>query len=266
MATARKPYVRLETSLYREACSLHEKTMLMMLIMLMGDRWARDRLTAEEACHTTLSHGDLVQITGKKQFKVASNLIQTLSNIASISIEVRGEFVLIYWPKLAETQEWASRGREFKARRKPESAPAPAPAPAKTLPEQSSGAQSASPDPSPPKPKYPPEAAEATRNLIRVVQLNIPGQSVPDDPSARFDKWCVHVDRLERLDNGKNWTWGEINALINWLEGAKFWSGVIRSTANLREHFAMMMTKKRPKEVSSVDAWAARRAGGEAVF
>ena len=129
MATDRKPFVRLETSLHREPWTRDEKMTCIELMMYLGDRWARDRLTADEACRATLTRHQLAAITGRSQLASARRSLRALSERVSLSIQVDGEFTTIFWPKFAKTQELHSRGRELETRPKPESAPAPAPAP-----------------------------------------------------------------------------------------------------------------------------------------
>ncbi len=130
MATERKPFCRIETSLLREPWPDDLKLALVKLVMFMCDRWARDRLTTGEAIRATLNKAQVAEISGKHRPDVASTLLERLADVASISIERQGDFTSIYWPKLAETQGWASRDRAISARKQPQSAPAPAPAPA----------------------------------------------------------------------------------------------------------------------------------------
>ncbi len=144
MATERKPYCRIETSLLREPWPDDLKLALVKLVMFMCDRWARDRLTTDEAIRATLSRAQVAEISGKHRPDVASTLLQRLADVASISIELRGDFTSIYWPKLAETQGWASRDRAISDRKRPQSAPAPAPAPA---PAQKKGQEKAASPP-----------------------------------------------------------------------------------------------------------------------
>jgi hypothetical protein len=144
MATDRKPYCKIETSLLREPWPDDVKLALVRLVMLMCDRWARDRIMdPDEACRITLSRAQIAEVSGKHRPDVARTLLERLANVASISLELRGDFASIYWPKLAETQGWASHSRAKKARRLPVSAPAPAPAPAKVK----RGATTPPPDP-----------------------------------------------------------------------------------------------------------------------
>lgn len=129
MATARKPFIRIGTSLLREPWPRDVKMTLVMLSCFLADRWARDRLTAEEACSAVLTRDQLHAITGRAQIRHGRSTLRALGEHVTCTIRARGELTEIHWPKYAEFQELPSRGRELKARAKPRSAPAPAPAP-----------------------------------------------------------------------------------------------------------------------------------------
>ncbi len=179
MATARKPFVRLETSVLREEWTRDEFATLGYLMCFLGDRWARDRLTAEESAHAVLTPGQLHQITGRSQLVHARRALRALAAHVTLAIRERGQLTEISWLKFPITQELASRGREFKARAKPESAPAPAQAPA--------GSNVVSADAStdrPPKPKRkkkppPPGWALDTAQHLIAHLTEVPGARIP---------------------------------------------------------------------------------------
>jgi hypothetical protein len=190
MATERKPFCRIETSLFREPWPDDLKLALVRLVMFMCDRWARDRLTTDEAIRATLNKAQVAEISGKHRPDVASKLLQRLADVASISIERRGDFTSIYWPKLAETQGWASRDRAIAARKRPQSAPAPAQAPAQATKEGQEKA--ASPPTTPPEPTPDPAPIAATPAPTGLILYDN-----PEDPLALVpDAACAMLARL----------------------------------------------------------------------
>jgi len=107
--------------------------MLVLLQCHMANRWATDQLTAEQACHTVLSGGDLDNITGSSHRKWARHRIDVLGKLVTMSVRHQGDFTEIYWPKLAEYQGWDARERaedgDDLGPTPDQSAPAPSPAP-----------------------------------------------------------------------------------------------------------------------------------------
>lgn len=246
MATERKPFVRLQTSLHREPWTRDEKMTLCELMMFLGDRWARDRLTAKEACNATLTRHQLAAITGRSHLAPARSALRVLSERISLSISIEGEFTLISWPKFAETQELPSRGREFaiptKAPPKPQSAPAPSQAkntPSKTADAVPTARQkpSARRTPKPPDP----EAPESVKRFTVAIGQSNENPDIPKPGTKRWGNWITVFDRLHRIGG---WTWEQIFQVIAWLptheRGDFRWGLVILSAANFREHFPRM--------------------------
>jgi len=77
----------------------------------MNDRWARDGLSAEDACWAELDRGTAYAITGRYHLKSQRDQLETLAKHASISVGSRAGFITIHWPKLAEFQGWHTRDR-----------------------------------------------------------------------------------------------------------------------------------------------------------
>lgn len=253
MATARKPFVRLETSLHREAWSRDEKMTLCELMMFLGDRWARDRLTAEEACKATLTRHQLAAITGRSQLKSARRSLRALSKLISISVEDCGEFTAISWPKFAKTQELESRGRELKsptkARPKPESAPAPAPAPV--------GVRApARPQPKPRSKKPTPGWALTAAGLLATRLETVPGARITAGAATRWAKEIAQmpneIPELADLDDKallQNLTGGIEYALGPDNLGQKF-EVVIRSGSAFRKKWPQLRDRQRRQELN----------------
>ena len=150
MSTPRKPFIRIATQLLREPWTRDEKLTLVMLACFLGDRWARDRLTAEEACRATLTRDQLHSITGRAQLVHGRRALRALGEHVSLAIRERGEFTEILWSKYAEFQELPSRGRELQTRARPISAHAHAPAPANPSERSAPGVSPPPHDPAPP--------------------------------------------------------------------------------------------------------------------
>lgn len=258
MATPRKPFVRLETSMLREPWPHDVKGTLCLLMCIMGDRWARDRLTAEEAMEITLSPGQLSDITGRTHLRHARLMLASCARVVTLEINTEGRYTHVKWFKFPKTQELESRGREFKTRRKPESAPAPspspspAPAPAEEHPVEL--LQSSPRVDSPPKNSKPPKPEDplvttAVLNLIRVLELRNRDPDVPTQGQARFHNWCEKMRQLKGKKKGTLWSWDDINGVIDWMEfherGDFAWPrDAARSATKFHKHMAQMYDEK----------------------
>jgi hypothetical protein len=81
----------------------------------------------------------------------------------------------------------------------------------------------------------------AVAHLTNAILESVPRADVPDVSEPRWEKWCVFVDRLHRLDA---WEWDQIHAVLDWLpnhERTNFrWGLVILSAKKLRQHFARL--------------------------
>ena len=109
MATPRKRWFKVASSLYREPWPRETKLTLVMLMGYLNDRWARDGLTAEQACSAELDRGTAEQITGKYHRKSQRNQLEMVAKYVSISVGSRSGFITIHWPKFAEFQDLGAR-------------------------------------------------------------------------------------------------------------------------------------------------------------
>lgn len=126
MATPRKRWVKQPTSIIRETWPRDVKLTAILLSCWLGDRWARDGLSWEEAAHATLTRDQLHTITGRSQIAHARRALRALRECVSITIRVRKELTEIHWPKWAEYQAEVSGHRASMPPRASPSAPAPA--------------------------------------------------------------------------------------------------------------------------------------------
>lgn len=60
---------------------------------------------------------------------------------------------------------------------------------------------------------------------------------VPDLSSATFQKWCLSIDRLIRLDNREPEV---VAAIIHWCQDDSFWAANIQSADKLRKQFSRL--------------------------
>ena len=180
MSTPRKPWFRVPTKLFREPWPRDVKLTFVLLQAYLTDRWARDRLTAEEACRAVLSQGDLKNITGRAQLTHSRRALRVLSECIQRARSVHEECTLreledlteIYWPNFAILQALPSDSRERPGRDSALSAPAPAPAPAE---------ESLNPSLSPLAARPKAEAAPPQRPKI---SRKSPGTRAPDELGA----------------------------------------------------------------------------------
>ena len=241
---------------------------LVMLSCFLGDRWARDRLTADEACRATLTRDQLHAITGRGQLVYARKALRSLGEHVSFTIRTLGVFTEIHWPKFAEYQELPSRGREFKARRKPESAPAPSPSPA-----QSQAHKNSTVDPAPAKPtrksspRILPDWALANARLLAEFSAKSPGGLTVTDSQVRT--WARDIEKLVGgvmelnvlIDPGPM-----LETVIRWLysdQNSGEYAFVVRSGAALRKKWPDIHSAAQRQHEHSP---AAKQARSDAVY
>lgn len=146
MATPRKHWFRVHSGILREPWTRDLKMTLVLLSAELAERWARDGLSADDACHATLSCGDLHRITGRSRSVNAELTLRSLGELAGITIERLGAFVTIHWPNWAEYQGLRSLESP---RNRPElalSAPSPSPSPKKEEKTPRRGTKTAPPE------------------------------------------------------------------------------------------------------------------------
>src|SRR5262245_30637917 len=113
--TPRSRYLRISDLVIDEDWSNDTAATFLRLLCWMRQRWAGERLTAEQAVEACIGAADAMRITGCRREHVA---LQRLSRwpleagltTASASLEtIKGvSRVRLRWPKVAEFQGWAS--------------------------------------------------------------------------------------------------------------------------------------------------------------
>jgi hypothetical protein len=107
VATLRKRYGIVETSVLREPWPREVKLTHELLLLTFVDRWALDKLSPEQATRATLSPGELLTITGAADQAGQVSALRELATFVTIKIKPhRNGFVEVHWPKLAKTQRW----------------------------------------------------------------------------------------------------------------------------------------------------------------
>ncbi len=71
-----------------------------------------------------------------------------------------------------------------------------------------------------------------TKSLTNKMLKNNPKAKVPEPETAKFEKWCTEIDKMNRIDH---YTFDEIEAIIEYSQTNAFWSSNILSTRKLRE-------------------------------
>jgi hypothetical protein len=103
VATPRQRFFPVHTRLYRESWPREQKLALVMLGLLMTDRWAADRLTDEQATRARLSSADLLEITGCGP-EEAVKLLRSISRDVSLRVKALANgYCEVQWPKFLES-------------------------------------------------------------------------------------------------------------------------------------------------------------------
>lgn len=270
MATPRRPFIRVETSLFREPWERDVKLTELFLMGFLCDRWARDRLTAEEANHAVLSPSQLHDITGRAQLVHARGALRKLAEVVTLTITERGVFTEIYWPKYSIIQDLPSRGRENSTQRTPRSAPAPSPAPEEENSNLDAGASKGSQRPKKTLADFPEDHVAIGRALLKAIPKSILGQPIPGEEDLIFFKWLAQIRLLLTVDNSLNaggkWTAALVLDVIDWLpthEGSDGfrWGEQILSGGKLRKKFPKLLLAKGKTSgrQTSTDQWKQMR-------
>lgn len=85
---------------------------------------------------------------------------------------------------------------------------------------------------------------QCTNRLIQSCLESYSGSKVPLDDKSKQD-WCVHIDRMKRLDRR---TEDEITEALNFAVTDPFWKTNIRNTKKLREKFETLITRARSQK------------------
>jgi hypothetical protein len=260
MARPKPKFVKIGCSVVNEPVARDTKCSMMLLAAYMQQRRFQDGLTLEEACRITLNRDALRLILGKSQPKAIRVSLESLASFVSLSWKVEGvsgEFISIQWPSFADYQASQSPNapptspkqvlEESKRRervREEKNTPSEPLRDSTRAPPESDSPQPEDPPEKPAK-KVQPQAIDVTLRLVAQIPESMPGSSVPNLGSPRFDKWAREIDRLQRLDNGGAWTWEEINSVVTWLpthdDGEFRWGLVVRSAKKFRQHFPRLM-------------------------
>ncbi len=227
MGSARKRWFRVASSLYREPWPRDVKLTMVMLCAYLNDRWARDGLTAEEACTAVISAGDLHAITGRAQRVHAERALRAFSVHVTCTIRERNGLIEIHWPKFAEFQHLP-----------PESGTGAVPKPPPTR--HATRATPPQQEPNPRKRVPPPRWAVDCSALLVDLLGPVPGASIPAGAPLRWareiEKMATEVPELRAKDDdargvlveaGIRFALGETNL------GSEY-QVVIRSGASLR--------------------------------
>lgn len=136
MATPRKHWFRVADSLTVEPLSNDELATLIRLMGHLNQRWARDGLTATEACSTTLRRLDAMTLTTRTSYARALRVLHACATRVSLTVRECDAGVQIEWPKWKEFQGLSDpvmpevREKVSRESPPPQDAPSPAPSPA----------------------------------------------------------------------------------------------------------------------------------------
>jgi hypothetical protein len=126
MATPRSRHIRISDLVLNEDWDDATLATMVRLLAWMRQRWARERLTAEQACDALLSARDAMLITRTHRPHIAFErllslpLAARLGSLAVALVESQGHACLsLKWPKAAIYQGWDARdsGRDRPAER-----------------------------------------------------------------------------------------------------------------------------------------------------
>lgn len=97
-------------------------------------------------------------------------------------------------------------------------------------------------------PEPPVEAFTLSHLLLQWVTKNNPTGRLSRAPertrNQKVANWAVTIDRLNRIDQ---FTWGEIEGMIQWSQRHSFWSGTILGADALRLHWDKMASQRQRK-------------------
>jgi len=134
VATPRKRFAVIETTILREPWPDEIKLTLVLLTLHMSERWAAEKLSSDQATRCRLSPGDALNVTSATSLEGARDRLRSLAQLVKMSVKISGNLTEIRWKKIAITQGWeeidrrraaASRGKDSveHARATPEQPP-----------------------------------------------------------------------------------------------------------------------------------------------
>lgn len=98
--------------------------------------------------------------------------------------------------------------------------------------------------------EFPPESFEmqCVNALVQSCLRQFPGAKVPAT-AAEKSEWCVHVERMKRLDGRSE---ADIQEALQFVIQDPFWQTNVRSTKKLREKFeTLLLQARRPKRTEA---------------
>lgn len=270
MATPRKRWFKVAESLLDEPWTREQKMTLILLMGEMNRRWARNGLSAEDACRIVLSEAAVQEITGLKRIRSGYGALAELSRSVSLEVSLENGFVSVHWPKFAEFQELGARSpgseRAVSGLKMPSPTPSPSPSPKKEKKEESPAAAGAPPsagaplfDEPPVKAKRPatervepPEAIEFADQFAAAV-LGVHPSARPPSPSARRE-WIREARLMIERDQRPL---AELQAVADWLfnseqSDAQFWRRNVLSVPKFREKYVKLDAARRSERVQPI--------------
>jgi hypothetical protein len=130
VATPRKHWFRVQDSILHETWPIEIKGVMVNLCAYLNTRWAREGLTAEDACVARLSPAACCLVTGSQRLVKARAMLHSLAVETKLTVTEDGADTLIRWDKFAEVQGLLTLKLPESLPRVAPSASAPADAPA----------------------------------------------------------------------------------------------------------------------------------------
>ncbi len=249
MATPRKHYFRVADSILRETWDDATLATLVRLMAFLNQRWARDGLTAEQACTVRLRMVDLLPLVNRSRPAAALTVLRSCSDAVAMTVTVESGACTISWPKFAEFQGYAA---PKPAPKHAPSASASASAPAEELREE---CEPASPGSAPPPkrqaravPEVPTEA-HAFAQDFRDALVKVHDGFKPPSANA-FERWRQEARLLLAADKRPP---DEARDLASWLfadpgDEAVFWRGNVLSVQKFRQKYDQLRAQKQRAE------------------
>jgi len=102
----RKRWFRVADSILRDELTRDQRSTFLGLLAWFNQRRARDGCSAEAACRAVIPKGDLITITLGDDLTTARSLLADVRKRFQLTIRVRGDYTEVYWPKVADFQDW----------------------------------------------------------------------------------------------------------------------------------------------------------------
>ncbi|HEU4428118.1 MAG TPA: hypothetical protein VFT98_05160 [Myxococcota bacterium] len=242
MATRRSRFMKVSDLVLDENWDDWTLATVIRLLAWMRQRWAREKLTSEQAIEALIPAREAMRITRLERPHVALQRLSSLPlaaglSSASASLEATqgGSSVRLRWPKVAIYQEWCALDTGTSG---PDQRPLRRPGSRRTVEEKKKNKSRPTADPASSEFKF------ATDFLAALVRVN-PGFKPPSE--AAFAKWVESARLLiaERTDH-------VARDLARWLfdekaenPDAAWWRGVVLSLPKFREKYDQLAAKRR---------------------